>query len=79
MIEIHTVQYLHSIFVIVFVLSLVVVALLIMNAAVDWWIDYIYSIPAAKRRKIVKRIYWSIAGIFALLACFSAYMLWGEA
>lgn len=79
MIEIHTVHDLHDILVIVFVCSLIVVALLILNAAVDWWVDYIYSIPAAKRRKIVKRIYWSIAGIFALLACFSAYMLWGAA
>ena len=79
MIEIHTVQDLHMVFVFVFVLSLIVVALLILNAAIDCWIDYIYSIPAAKRRKIIKRIYWSIAGVFALLAFFSAYMSWGAA
>ena len=61
----------------VFVISAIFAAIPLLNAIINLWINFLYSHPAATRRKILNRIYFGMISVCSLLACFSAYMLWG--
>lgn len=61
---------------VIFIISAFIVFILLINFLIDLWVEFLYSFNAAKRRKILKCVYWAIFFVCAVTCGWMAYIMW---